>query len=171
MIIAETKRLIISKMTIDDAPFYLELVNTPNWIKYIGDRGVKTIEDAKLKIEETIIKSYDEYGFGAYKLMLKEDYLRPIGSCGLYKRDYFDHPDIGFALLEAYEGKGYGFESSEAIIKLAKQTFQIKKLLAITIPTNISSIKLLKKLDLAYEKKVKPYEDEEELLLFVKSLI
>ncbi|MCX7548485.1 GNAT family N-acetyltransferase [Xanthomarina sp. F1114] len=170
MIIAETNRLLISKFTEKDAPFFLELVNTPNWIKYIGDRDVKTIDAAKSYLKEGTIKSYSDFGFGFYKLLLKEDKGKAIGTCGLVKRDQLEHVDMGFAMLPAYEGQGYGFEASEEILKLAKNQFHLEKILAITLPSNNKSVKLLEKLGLSFEKRVKPFDDDEELLLFAKEL-
>lgn len=170
MKIAETNRLIISQFTLEDANFFLELVNTPNWIKYIGERHIKTIEQAQEAIKNGHLKSYKTYGFGFYKLQLKEHNNITIGTCGLIKRDSLDHVDIGFAMLPKFEGKGFGFESSQAMLKLAKETFKLEKIVAITLPTNTNSIKLLEKLGLSFEKKVKPFEDDEELLLFAKIL-
>ena len=105
-----------------------------------------------------------------YKIQLKDENLKSIGTCGLVKRDELEYVDIGFSLLPNYEGKGYGFEASSEIIKLAKDQFKLKKITAITLPTNTNSIKLLEKLGLSYEKRVKPFEDDEELLLFAKTL-
>ncbi|HLV38055.1 GNAT family N-acetyltransferase [Xanthomarina sp.] len=170
MLVAETHRLFITKFTENDAPFFLELANSPTWIKYIGDRGLKTISDAKNYLKEGTIKSYTEFGFGFYKLQLKAENGKPIGTCGLVKRDRLEHVDLGFAMLPEYEGKGFGFEASEEILELAKNQFHLDKILAITLPTNSKSVKLLEKLGLAFEKRVKPFEDDEELLLFAKTL-
>lgn len=170
MIVAETKRLVISKFTLKDASFFLELVNSPNWLKYIGDRNTKTIEDAKKGIQEGHLTSYQENGFGFYKLLLKSEKNKPIGTCGLIKRDTLEHVDIGFAMLPNYEGKGYGYEASTEIISLAKNIFKLEKLVAITNLDNHNSIKLLEKLGLKFEKKVKPFDDEKELLLFARTL-
>jgi len=167
--VAETNRLTISKFTIADAPFFLELVNTPHWIKYIGDRNIKTIREAEQRIINGHIKSYETHGFGFYKLNLKEN-NNPIGTCGLIKRDTLEHVDIGFAFLPEYESKGYGFESSKAILKIAKDEFKLETILAITLLTNQPSINLLEKLGLSFQKKVKPFDDNEELLLFAKNL-
>lgn len=170
MIIAQTNRLQLSKITVDDAPFILELMNSPDWIKYIGDRNVRTVEDAENYLKNRTLKSYDTHGFGFYKIQVKAENLKPIGTCGLVKREELDDVDIGFSLLPDYEGKGYGFEASNEILKLAKNKFKLKKISAITLPSNVNSIKLLEKLGLSYEKKVKPFEDDEELLLFAKTL-
>ncbi|MGM5468979.1 GNAT family N-acetyltransferase [Flavobacteriaceae bacterium LMO-SS05] len=169
MLIAETNRLIISKINLKDAKFFLELVNSPNWLKYIGDRHLKTVEHAKTYLKNGTLKSYADFGFGFYKLQLKEEHTS-IGVCGLIKREQLDDVDIGFALLPEYECKGYGYEASVSVLKLAKEKFNLKKILAITQPTNTSSIKLLEKLGLSYEKKVKPFDDGKELLLFAKTL-
>ena len=169
MPIAETSRLFISKITIEDSRFFLELVNTPHWLKYIGDRKIKTVKDAKGYLRNVTLKSFTDFGFGFYKLQIK-DTNKTIGICGLVKRKQLDDVEIGFALLPEYEGKGFGHEASLSVLELAKETFGLEKITAITLPTNISSIKLLEKLGLTFEKKVKPFEDDEELLLFAKKL-
>ena len=170
MIVAETERLILSKISVEDAPFIFELMNTPKWIRFIGDRNVRSVEDAATYIQNNQLKSYENHGFGYYKLQLKSDNLKPIGSFGLVKRDTLEHIDIGFSLLPPYEGQGFGFEGATAIMDLAKEKFDISTLCAITLPENEASIQLLEKLGLSYQKRVKPFEDDAELLLFVKHL-
>ena len=170
MLVAETHRLFISKITLRDAAFFINLVNSPGWLTYIGDRKIKTIKDAKAYLQKGTLKSYADFGFGFYKLQIKENNNIPIGICGLVKREQLDDVDIGFALLPDYEGKGYGYEASTAVLKLAKERFGLEKIIAITLPKNKSSIKLLEKLGLTYQKPIKPFADDEELLLFAKSL-
>lgn len=169
MVVAETSRLIISEFAITDAPFYLQLLNTPKWIKYIGDRHVKTIAEAKAYLLEKTIPAYSKQGFGFYKLTNKET-QKPIGTAGLISREKLQHPDIGFALLPEYESKGFGHEASIKILDLAQNKFNLKRVLGITLEHNLASIKLLEKLGLHFEKKVKPFEDDKELLLFAKDL-
>jgi len=170
MLITETNRLLISKITLNDAPFFLELTNTPNWLKYIGDRNLKTVKDAKDYLKKGTLKSYKDHGFGFYKLVLKDMDNTLIGICGLIKREQLDEVDIGFALLPEHENKGFGYEASVAVLRLAKEQFSLKKLVAITLSTNKNSINLLEKLGFTYEKKVNPFEDGKELLLFAKTL-
>ena len=133
MPIAETDRLIISKFTLKDAPFFLELTNTPNWIKYIGDRNLKTVQDVEEYIKNRTLRSYSEFEFGFYKLQLKNENQKSIGTCGLIKRETLDDVDIGFAMLPEYESKGFGYESSLAIMELAQHKFNLKPILAITL--------------------------------------
>ncbi len=170
MIISETKRLVLSKITVDDAAFILELMNTPGWLKYIGDRNIKTVEAAANYIQNNQLKCYETHGFGYYKVQVKSENLKPIGTFGLLKRDNLEHIDIGFSMLPEYHGKGYGFEAASEIMNLAKNTFHIKTLCGITLAENQISINLLEKLGLSYQKTVKPFEDDKELLLFVKHL-
>ena len=170
MQIAETNRLIFSKITLDDAPFILELMNSPGWIKYIGDRHVKTVEQARVYIQNNQLKCYEDFEFGYYKVQLKSENLKSIGSFGLLKRDSLEYVDIGFSLLPEYEGFGYGFEAASELMNLAKHSFKLKTVCAITLPENEASIHLLKKLGLSYQKRVKPFEKDEELLFFVKHL-
>lgn len=168
--ITETERLIISKVTLKDAPFFLELMNTPSWLKYIGDRNIKSTKDAEENLKNGILKSYTDNGFGFYKVLLKSENNKPIGISGLVKREQLDDVDIGFGFLPDYEGKGFGFESSVEIIKLAKSKFNLKRVVAITNPDNQNSIKLLEKLGLTFKKRVNPFDEDKELLLFAKDL-
>ncbi|WP_341216281.1 GNAT family N-acetyltransferase [uncultured Wocania sp.] len=170
MIIVETERLIISKVTLKDAPFFLELMNTPHWLKYIGDRNIRSVKDAEEAIKNSHLKSYKDNGFGFYKVLLKAENNKTIGTAGLIKRDELDDVDIGFGFLPEYEGKGFGFEVSVEIMKLAKSEFKLKKVVAITNPDNHNSIKLLEKLGLVFEKRINPFEEDKELLLFAKAL-
>tara|TARA_B100000809_G_C15136776_1_gene530971 strand:- start:4419 stop:4931 length:513 start_codon:yes stop_codon:yes gene_type:complete len=170
MHIAETNRLILSKITIDDAAFILELMNTSGWLKYIGDRNIKTVEAAVEHIKNNQLKCYETHDFGYYKIQVKAESLKTIGTCGLLKRNNLEHVDIGFSMLPEYHGNGFGYEAVTEIIKLAKTEFGIKSICAITLPINKPSINLLEKLGLSYQKTVKPFDDDEELLLFAKNL-
>ena len=170
MIVSETELLIITKFTLDDAQFFIDLVNTPKFKKFIGDRKINTIPKAQQRIKDGHLKNYDQLGYGFYKLLLKSDNNIPIGTCGLTKRENLELPDIGFAMLPEFEGKGFGLESSLAILKLAKDTFKLPKIGAITQNNNVASIKLIEKLGLSFEKMVKPFEDDQELMLFAKTL-
>lgn len=168
--VAETERLIISKFKIEDALFFLKLTNSPNCLKYIGDKNLISIEDAENYLASKTIKSYSDFDFGFYKLELKSENNKAIGTCGLAKRDELEHVDIGFAFLPEYEGQGFGYEASIAVLKLAKEIHKLNRIAAITVPYNKSSINLLEKLGLKFEKKIKPFEDDEELMLFAKNL-
>ena len=170
MPIADTDRLLISKITLKDASNFLKLANSPHWLKYIGDRNLKTVKDAKAYLQNGTLKSYANYGFGFYKLQLKKENNKFIGICGLVKREQLVDVDIGFALYPEYEGQGFGYEASVAVLKLAKERFNLKRIVAITLPINTASIKLLEKLGLSFEKRIKPFEDGKELLLFAKAL-
>lgn len=165
MIITITERLSIRELSVHDAAFILELVNSPSWLKYIGDRGVKNLDDAKAYLKNGPLKSYDDNGFGLYRVGLR-DSNTPIGLCGLIKRVDFDYPDIGFAFLPEYEGKGFGFESASAILDYCKTEFHLKRILGITLEANTTSIRLLEKLGLTFEKKFIYESTKEELLLY-----
>ncbi|MGI9552062.1 MAG: GNAT family N-acetyltransferase [Aurantibacter sp.] len=165
MPITETKRLRIDRATPTDASFFLRLMNNPNWIRYIGDRGVVSEEHALEHIKSNLIKSYEEHGYGLYKMSLKSSDL-PIGICGFVKRDYLDHADIGFAVLPEYEGKGFVFEAAQAVMAYGKNALKLNPILAITSRDNIRSKKLLLKIGLKEKSTVTPPNDNEELLLF-----
>lgn len=166
MIVLTTSRLEIIEITIEDTPFIFELLNTPSWIKFIGDRGIKTQEDAKNYIINKFIPSYSAWWFG-FRLVRTKDDKTPIGICGLVKRDALEHIDIGFAFLPQYEGKGFGFESASAVMEYAKNRLNIKTIAGITNSGNKSSIALLEKLGLRFQKMILLPNETEEIMLFI----
>ena len=163
MKIIETERLVLQEFSIDDAEFILTLLNTPGWLEYIGDKNVRSVEDAVEYLEQGPIKSYKENGFGLWLTLLKNNNI-PIGMCGLIKRESLDDIDIGFALLPEYSRLGYGYEIASATLKYANQVLRIDKVVAITDSHNIPSIKLLNKLGLQFEKTLKLSENDTVLL-------
>lgn len=167
--IAETKRLILSQLSASDHAFILELVNSPSWLKYIGNRNIKTKTAAKKYIQEGPEKSYVEQEFGLYKISLKET-GQPIGVCGLIKRPELDLPDLGYALLEGYHGHGYVTESSEFILQRAQRIHKMDKLLAIVSKRNVKSIAVLEKLGFVYQHKRSAKLDSDSLI-FMKTFI
>jgi RimJ/RimL family protein N-acetyltransferase len=163
--ILETERLILREFTIQDAVFILRLLNTPGWLQFIGDRGVKTLAEAQSYLLNGPIKSYRANGFGLALVAVKETGM-VIGMCGLIKREGLEDVDIGFALLSEYERKGYAYEAAFATLNHAKTDLGINRIVAIVVPENTSSINLLKKLGMQFEKTVKLPGSNEELFLF-----
>jgi len=161
----ETDRLFLKPTTSADAEFIFELVNTPKWLANIGDRNVKSVEDAKAYIKEKMTPQLEKLGYGNYTLIRKVDNIK-IGTCGLYDREGLEGIDIGFALLPAYENLGYGYESAAKLLKIGIKEFHIKRISAITTKENIVSQKLIEKLGLKYVNTIKMPDDEEELLLY-----
>ena len=165
MKILETDRLTIRQFSTDDAEFILEVVNEPSFIQNIGDRGVRTLEDARSYILRVAVASYEKNGFGLYLVVLKES-GESIGMCGLIKRNGLEDVDIGYALLPKFWSKGYALEAALAVRDYARDVVGLKRLVAITDPENQGSIRLLEKIGLKYEKMVRLSEDDIELKLF-----
>jgi RimJ/RimL family protein N-acetyltransferase len=165
MKVLETDRLILSHLTTEDAEFVLELLNDPSFIRYIGDKQVRTPDDARAYVLNGPVKSYEMFGFGLNLVELKSG-RKPIGICGLLKRETLPDPDIGFAFLPAYWNQGYAFEAADAVMKHARETLGVDRVLAITTPDNESSAKLLNKIGLRFDRVVKLSEDAAEVKLF-----
>ena len=144
MTVIETPRLTIRRLTLADAPFIFDLVNQPSWLKFIGDKGVNSLQDAE-KYIQNIFGMYQKHGFGLYLVEISS-IGEAIGICGLVKRESLQDFDIGFALLPKFEGNGFAFESATAILQQAKTEFKLQRLVAICSPDNISSIKLIERL-------------------------
>ncbi len=163
--IIETERLFLRKFTLHDAPFMLELLNTPTWLQFIGDRNVHTIADAENYLLNGSLKSYEENGFGFYAVIEKSS-TKTIGMCGLIKRDSLPDIDIGFAFLPDLIGKGFGYEAASATLAYAKNSLKIDRIIAIVNPDNEKSIGLLKKIGMTFEKMTLFENEEKELMLF-----
>jgi [ribosomal protein S5]-alanine N-acetyltransferase len=167
--IFETERLILKPFADTDAAFLLQLLNTPKWLQYIGDRNVHTEEEAAAYINERMAPQLKRLGYGNNLVIRKEDNAL-MGACGLYERPGLPMMDIGFAFLPAFEEKGYGYEAASHLLQVAKNKYGLQKVCAITIKENITSQKLLNKLGLQFVKNIRMEGDSEELMYYEKDL-
>lgn len=161
MFVLDTPRLVLRRLEPGDADFILALLNDPDWLRFIGDRGVRTPDDARAYLLRGPIASYARHGFGLWRVERKEDGA-PAGICGLVDRDGLDDVDVGFAFLPAFRGKGYAFEAASATLAHARDALGLSRVLAIVSPDNARSIALLEKLGLRFERTMTlPGDDEE----------
>lgn len=167
--ILDTERLSLRMLTSSDASFILELVNSPGWLEFIGDKKIRNEQDAVLYLQNGPLKSYSTHGFGLWMVQLKASDT-PIGMCGLLRREYLSAPDIGFAFLPAHTGKGYAFEIAKAVREYATKSLGIETLQAITLPHNERSIKLLEKIGLRFAKLMQAPRDPTELRLYQSNI-
>ena len=168
MHVLETERLVLRQLDERDAAFILQLVNEPSWLQYIGDRGVRTLQDAERYIRDGPVAMYARLGFGLWLVALKET-LEPIGICGLIKRDALPDVDLGFALLPRFWGKGYALESASATVAYGKARLGLSRVVAVTTKSNHASGRLLEKLGFRFERLVRLAADGEELKLYAAS--
>jgi RimJ/RimL family protein N-acetyltransferase len=164
--ILETGRLSLRKLSVDDSKFILRLLNEPSFIQNIGDKGVRTLEDARNYILNGPIASYERFGFGLFCVEEKSS-GEPIGMCGLLKRAELNDVDLGYALLPEFWSKGYAVESASSVMRLAKETFGLNRVVAITSPNNETSIRVLEKLGFEFVGMIQLTPDSNELKLFV----
>lgn len=165
MAVLQTERLRLCQLSIQDAAFILELLNTPSWLTFIGDRGIRTLDDARNYILNGPVTSYNQFGFGLYLVRLKENDL-PIGLCGLLKRETLKDIDIGFAFMPQFTQKGYAYEAASCVMNYARTVLNVTRIVAITTAANRNSINLLERLGLRFEAIIPQVSDTEELLLF-----
>lgn len=161
----ETERLLIRPTSLEDAEFIFKLLNSPKWIQFIGDRNIKNEEDAKNYISSKMHTQLKRLGFSNNTIIRKSDQQK-IGTCGLYDREGLDIIDIGFAFLPEFEKKGYAFEAARELKKVAAIEFGLKELSAITLEENIGSRKLLEKLGLKFQEKIRIPNDPNDLLFY-----
>jgi [ribosomal protein S5]-alanine N-acetyltransferase len=143
----ETERLVLRHLEESDAPFILELLNDPSFLQYIGDKGVRTLDDARAYIRDGPVSSYATHGHGLNHVALKES-GEAIGMCGLLRRPTLEHPDIGFAFLPTYWGQGYALEAAQAVMEHGRSVLGIEHVVAIASPDNVSSARLLNRVGL-----------------------
>jgi RimJ/RimL family protein N-acetyltransferase len=166
--VLETDRLILRRLSIDDAEFILELLNEPSFLHFVGDKGVRNLDDARDYILKGPVDSYERYGFGLYLTMLKESGV-PIGICGLLKRESLKDVDVGFAFLPQFWSKGYAFESASAVMAYGRSALGLSRIVAVTLSENYGSINVLERIGLSFEQMVRLSEDGPELKLFASN--
>lgn len=169
MKVLETDRLNLRRLSTEDAEFILELLNDPAFLRFIGDKGVRTLEDARNYILNGPMEMYARLGFGLYLTELKGSGI-PIGICGLIKRDTLDDVDIGFAFLPQFWSKGYAYEAAAAVMAYGTDVLGLRRIVAITSPDNVTSGRLLEKLGLQFERMIRLSKDAEEIRLFGKTV-
>lgn len=150
-IVIETERLVLRRLSADDAAFVLELVNDPDWLRYIGDKCVRNLDDARGYIENGPVTMYARHGFGLWRVELK-DVGTPIGMCGLIKRDTLEDVDIGFAYLPRFRGRGYAREAAQATLAHGANGLGLRRIIAITSLDNAASGRLLEAIGLTFER-------------------
>ena len=161
----ETERLVLRQFTVEDADFIFVLLNEPSWIQNIGDRHIRTLDDARAYIVNGPMKSYEKNGFGLWAIVLKET-NEIIGMCGLIRRETLEDVDIGYALLPRFWSNGYAVEAARAAKDYAKDVVGLRRLVAIVDPANEGSIRVIEKIGLRYEKLVRLSADDIDLKLF-----
>jgi RimJ/RimL family protein N-acetyltransferase len=162
--VIQTARLELRELNIEDADFILELLNEAGFIRFIGDKGVRTAADARNYIRQGPMDSYARNGFGLYAACLRDG--TPIGICGLVKREGLEEPDVGFAFLSRYWSKGYAVECAAAVLAHAREVLNLSRIVAITSPDNWSSIAVLEKIGLRFERMIRLVDHSPELKLF-----
>ncbi|HMB91583.1 MAG TPA: GNAT family N-acetyltransferase [Rhodothermales bacterium] len=168
--ILETGRLVLRKLTSNDAAFILDLLNQLSFIRYVGDKGVRTLEDARHFIESGPVQSYQRYGFGLYLVEEKQS-ATPMGICGLLKRETLEDFDLGFAFLPTYWSQGYATEAGQAVLNAAKANHGLHRVVAITNVDNHASMSVLGRLGFAFEGMMQMAEEKPEIRLFGKALV
>jgi RimJ/RimL family protein N-acetyltransferase len=164
-LVLETTRLTLRRLTPADAPFILELLNDPSFLRYIGDKGVRTREDAVGYITAGPIASYERHGFGLFLVELKEGRV-PIGICGLLKRDWLEDVDVGFAFLPRFWSQGYARESASAVLDFGRDRWRLARILAITSPDNVASIGLRTKVGFRLDRVARWPDERSEINVF-----
>jgi len=165
----ETGRLFLRRVTADDAGLMLAVWNDPAFMENVGDRGVRTEAEACKELETGAFRLYEEYGYGPYKMVCKDDAIA-IGICGLFRRDNLDDPDIGFAVLPDYCGNGYAAEAARAVVAHARDDLNIRNLTAIVSPGNMASIGLIEKLGLSFSAMITMPGDDDAIRLYAMTL-
>jgi ribosomal-protein-alanine N-acetyltransferase len=163
----ETARLALRELDEADAGFIFELVNDPAWVAYIGDKGVRNLDDARAYIANGPTAMIAKLGFGLYRVALKTDDT-PIGLCGLLKRDTLDEVDLGFAFLPAHRGQGYAREAALAVLDLGRRRFGLERILAITSLDNDGSFRLLESMGFVLDRSGRLEADAEPVNVFVQ---
>ena len=161
----ETPRLTLRRLQFDDAPFLVELLNEPSFIENIGDKGVRSVEDAHRYLREGPLAMYEKFGYGLWHVSRRVDGL-PMGMCGLLRRDILPDTDVGYAFLPEFWGQGYAFEAADATLRHGAGKFGLKRVIGVVSEGNTASIRVLEKLGMSFERMVSMRPDEPDVRLY-----
>ena len=164
----KTDRLLLRELTEDDSDFILKLLNQPSFLKFVGDKGVRTLDDARRHLTKGPIASYAEHGFGLYIVQLRADDTS-IGMCGLLKRPTLDDPDFGFGFIPEFWSLGFATEAAQAVLDYATGVLGLERIVAITSKNNVSSIRVLERVGLQFERMISLAPNAPEIYLFSTS--
>jgi RimJ/RimL family protein N-acetyltransferase len=164
MRVLESNRLSLRRLTLEDAEFIFGLVNQPSWLRFIGDKNVRNLDDARNYLRTGPLDMYQRFGFGMFMVERKDDGVA-IGTCGLLKRDILPEPDIGYAFLPEHWGKGYALEAANAVLEYGHYAHELTRILAIVAPGNERSIRVLERCGMRYERMF-PMSETDEVKLF-----
>jgi RimJ/RimL family protein N-acetyltransferase len=161
----ETDRLSLRWFSRDDAALMLAVWNDPAFVRFVGDRGIRTIDEARDALHRGILAMYRDHGYGPYRVATRDDDV-PMGICGLFLRDYLDDPDIGFGLLPEFCRSGYAYEASLAVLDEARTTLGLDRVTAIVSPENGASIGLIEKLGMSFAERMRAPGEDHDVLLY-----
>ena len=164
----ETPRLTLRRLQFDDAAFLVDLLNQPSFIENIGDRGVRSVEDAHRYLREGPMAMYEKFGFGLWHAARKDGV--PVGMCGLLKRDILPDVDVGYAFLPQFWGQGLAYEAAAATLRHGAQKFGLTRVVGVVSEGNASSIRVLEKLGMSFERMFSMREDEPPVRLYGRNL-
>jgi RimJ/RimL family protein N-acetyltransferase len=165
MKVVDTERLTVRRLELGDAEFMLGLLNEPSCLRFMGDRGVRNLDDAAKYLREGPLASYEKFGFGLFLVLLKEQGVS-IGICGLLKRESLPDVDVGFAFLPRYRSKGYALEAASAMMDYGRRILGLGRIVAVVSPDNAASIRVLEKLEMRFESMVRLSDDGHDLKLY-----
>jgi len=164
--VLSTERLNLRHMAVEDAEFILELLNDPAFLQFVGDKGVRTIDDARHYIMTGPLASYERHGFGLWIVEPKGSNT-PVGMCGLLKREALTDVDIGFAFLPRYRSMGYAFESAAAVLAYGRTILGLQRIVAITDDANAGSLRVLEKIGMSFDRLIRFSDDGPPIRLLV----
>lgn len=165
----ETRRLRLRRVSLDDADLMLAVWNDPAFLEHVGDRGVRSEDEARAEIESGALRLFDDHGYGPFAMEFRSDDTK-IGICGLFKREHLDAPDIGFAVLPDFCGRGFAAEAAVAVLRHACDDLGITTLTAIVSPGNAPSIGLIEKLGFSFARMITMPGNDEEICLYRTAL-
>lgn len=142
--VLRTPRLRLQELEAADAPLILRVLNTDGFLRHVGDRGVHDLAQAVAYVAAGPRASYARHGYGLWKVVLKES-GEGVGICGLVRRDTLPAPDLGYAFLPGFEGRGLASEAGAAVLAHAVGTLGLERILAIVTADNVASVRVLEK--------------------------
>ena len=154
----ETERLIIRKFTPEDLPALIELRADPEVNKFLGGTKFQNAE-AISKRFQFYLECYDKFGFGVCAIVWKET-GKMCGWSGLMPLEDTGEIEVGYGMAREFWGKGIGFECARAWLEYGFEKAGLDRIVAIALPENTASWRIMEKLGMRYEKNAVHYGSE-----------
>jgi len=154
----ETSRLLLRHFSLTDLDDLFAIRSDPDVMRFIGVGQPHSMNQVRDSLEY-VISDWEKHGFGRWAIVHKAD-KKLIGWCGLAFLDKTDEIEIGYGIAKEYWGRGLTTEAAAASLRYGFEELKLDRIVAVAMPENIASRRIMEKIGMRFEKTGHWYEAE-----------